>query len=471
MTKLLDILILFFLLSTGLKSQEDAKIKSNNSFQRNGLNDTLVPVVKIYSKCGTYRVNITELRDGKETDDPRQIDSGIEFAPILLQDSNKTYNFSKITINPSITFVPAEHQFDIYLNVIDKSKSSLATIFVIDAAGNDTTFTLRYLPDNIEFNPKICDFKSITVDSTSEEYAITIRNITDSLIRIKSIRTRDDLVFKIKSGNELDKNGEIPLEPNASKIVKVIYKPRMDYDLMPLKLDIDSLIVECECTSFSSLLIGKGIKFKDTLSLDSIPIDFQFQEINKVSNEKTIKIKNISSKDIIFKEISLLNNQEFNISSGNKIDSLGELIKINSSKILKMTYKPTKVYLNTNNVIDSDSLVIKTNNSRFAYLVTGKGFNKNDINDDDNTITTIQIEPNPVHNNIFKLKYSIKRESNVKIEIIDLKGKVITVPTNEYKFKSNYEIEINSEFLTAGVYYLQLSTDQTFTQKQIIISK
>ncbi|MCX6146605.1 MAG: T9SS type A sorting domain-containing protein [Candidatus Kapabacteria bacterium] len=463
--------MIFLILSLGLISQEYAKVKTDISMHRNGLNDTLVPIVKIFSKCGTYRVNITELRDGKETDDPRQIDSGIELAPILLKDSNKTYNFNELTIDPSITFLPAEHRFDINLNVKNKNKSALATIFIQDVAGNDTTFTLRYIPENIELNPKICDFHSIKVDSTSEEYSIIIKNITDSLIKIKSIRTRDDLVFKIKSGNELDKNGEIPLAPNSSKIVKVIYKPRLDFELMPLKLDIDSLLVECQCTSFSSVLIGKGILLKDTISLDSLPIDFKFQEVNKMSYEKIIKINNTSSKDILFKDISLLNNQEFSITSGNKIDSLGEILKVNSTKLLKMTFKPTKIYLGTNQKLDSDTLILKTQNSRFAYFVTGKGFDKSNINDDNVKDFNIQISPNPIHNNSFKLNFSINNASIIKIEIINLLGQIISNPINEYKIPRNYELEIYTERFENGSYYVKISNDKNSIEKQIVIEK
>ncbi|MCX6147670.1 MAG: T9SS type A sorting domain-containing protein [Candidatus Kapabacteria bacterium] len=229
------------------------------AFRRVGQNDTLKPVVKPKGECGVYTVNVTELRDGAELDNPRQVDTGVEFAPILSNDKSRTYNFGEIVVDEAITFLPADHNFDFKIEVKDKNADGLATITAVDAVGNDTTFTIRYEADSITITPNPVDFKFQRLGTTSSEMLVTLLSNSDSLITIKSIKLKDGKVFNITSGNEPDPNGVILLPPRSTKIVKLTYTPIKEYLELNPKYDLDSLIIETKCLTHRFPVIGKGV--------------------------------------------------------------------------------------------------------------------------------------------------------------------------------------------------------------------
>jgi hypothetical protein len=229
------------------------------AFRRVGQNDTLAPVVKPKGECGKYTVNVTELRDGAEGDDPRQIDTGVEFTPTLSSDTARTYNFGEVKVDDAITFLPAEHNFDFKIEVKDIYADGLATITATDAVGNDTVFTIRYEADSITITPNPIDFKFQRVGTTSPELLVTLLSNSDSLITIKSIKLKDGKVFNITDGNQPDPNGVILLPPRSTKIVKLTYTPIKEYIELNPKYDLDSLIIETKCLTHRFPVIGRGV--------------------------------------------------------------------------------------------------------------------------------------------------------------------------------------------------------------------
>ncbi|MCX6147671.1 MAG: T9SS type A sorting domain-containing protein [Candidatus Kapabacteria bacterium] len=230
------------------------------AFRRVGQNDTLSPVCVPKGECGEYIVHVTELRDGKEGDDPRQIDTGVEFTPTMSSDTSRTYNFvDTVFIDDAIKFLPAEHSFDFKVKVKDKYADGLITLTATDAVGNDTIFTIRYEADSIIIKPNPVDFKFQRVGTTSPEMLVTLFSKSDSLITIKSIKLKDGKVFNITDGNQPDPNGVILLPPRSTKIIKLTYSPVKEYIELNPKYDLDSLIIETKCLIHKFPVIGRGV--------------------------------------------------------------------------------------------------------------------------------------------------------------------------------------------------------------------
>lgn len=230
------------------------------AFRRVGQLDTLAPVVKPKGECGEYTVNVTELRDGAEKDDPRQIDTGVESIPTFSSDTSSTYNFvDTVFVEDKVTFLPAEHNFDFKVKVKNKYADGLITLTATDAVGNDTVFTIRYEADSIKINPNPVDFKFQRVGTTSKELLVSFTSFSDSLITIKSIKLLSGKLFTITDGNQPDPNGVILLPPRTTKTLKMTYTPLQEYLLVPAKMDVDSLIIETKCLTHIFPVIGRGV--------------------------------------------------------------------------------------------------------------------------------------------------------------------------------------------------------------------
>jgi hypothetical protein len=77
--------------------------------------------------------------------------------------------------------------------------------------------------------------------------------------------------------------------------------------------------------------------------------------------------------------------------------------------------------------------------------------------------------PNPFNPNT-KISYSLPKASFVTIKIIDLPGRNILTPVNNFKQAGNYEIDFDGSDLASGIYFYTLEADNfTDTKKMILI--
>ncbi len=66
--------------------------------------------------------------------------------------------------------------------------------------------------------------------------------------------------------------------------------------------------------------------------------------------------------------------------------------------------------------------------------------------------TFLSISPNPFRNSV-TIQYYVKKNSNVKIDVYDLRGKLVKRLLNENKSTGNYEVKWNSEGMSSGIYF------------------
>lgn len=227
------------------------------AYRKIGEFDTLPPVAKPVGECGEYIVPTSELRDGAEADNPRQIDSGVDGIPQVTLGS---FNFEEPTVDPKYSLNPARRElFEFKVKVIDKTQDGVANIRITDAAGNDTLIVLRYEADSILVNPNPIDFGKQRIKRTSNKFDVEIKSNSDSLITIKSIKVKRGDVFVITDPLQANGNGEIVLQPRETRVIKMTYRPITEYTRLPLQMDLDSLIVETKCLTHAFPIIGKGI--------------------------------------------------------------------------------------------------------------------------------------------------------------------------------------------------------------------
>ncbi|HOQ49191.1 MAG TPA: choice-of-anchor D domain-containing protein, partial [Candidatus Kapabacteria bacterium] len=249
--------------------------------------DTLPPQVYVEGSCGRYDVRFTELRNGKEGDDPLQQDLGVSDQPTLLENS---VNFKDPIFPTPFTPFPPKTDFSFLLEVEDLTKDAVAYLSISDRAGNESITKIEYFADNIASNPNILQFGAVQV-GTSSDLTYIIQNKGGNDVAIKSIKLWRGQYYQLVDLPEIPtiipKKSESP--------INVRYSP-VNESPNQFNLDIDSVLIETECLSFSFPLTGRGVIPKIDVT------DYNFGPVvvgDKKCHTSGIVIRNTGSMDLV----------------------------------------------------------------------------------------------------------------------------------------------------------------------------
>ena len=77
--------------------------------------------------------------------------------------------------------------------------------------------------------------------------------------------------------------------------------------------------------------------------------------------------------------------------------------------------------------------------------------------------------PNPVTGTT-KIVYELNKDSQVRLDITDISGKIISTPLNAFKSTGKYSVDIDCSYLAPGVYYYRMKAgDFSQTRKMLVI--
>jgi aminopeptidase N len=138
-------------------------------------------------------------------------------------------------------------------------------------------------------------------------------------------------------------------------------------------------------------------------------------------------------------------------------------IRVNGTdQIVEMTdgEGSAAISINDNLVIDPEKWILMAD----PVIVTS-------LNGDVTEITDYRLEqnyPNPF-NPTTTINYSIPEQSNVKIIILDALGREVTTLVTEEKSIGNYTVEFNASYLSSGIYFYQIRTNEFIQTKKMIL--
>ena len=82
----------------------------------------------------------------------------------------------------------------------------------------------------------------------------------------------------------------------------------------------------------------------------------------------------------------------------------------------------------------------------------------------------LEVVPNPFNpsTNIF---FSVKEYSDVQLTLLNIMGQELEVLNRNYLIPGNYQVKLDAENYSSGIYFISLKTNSIITSQKIILSK
>jgi len=80
----------------------------------------------------------------------------------------------------------------------------------------------------------------------------------------------------------------------------------------------------------------------------------------------------------------------------------------------------------------------------------------------------LNVSPNPFKNSV-AIQYSVKQSGNVKIDMYDLRGRLVKRLLNEHKNTGNYEVEWNAAGMRSGIYFCRFVQGNKEEVKKLVL--
>ncbi|OGU27690.1 MAG: hypothetical protein A2057_02455 [Ignavibacteria bacterium GWA2_35_9] len=118
---------------------------------------------------------------------------------------------------------------------------------------------------------------------------------------------------------------------------------------------------------------------------------------------------------------------------------------------------------------------VSENNTTYQYLIRAyvsltTGIEDEEIELTPNSYSLSQNYPNPF-NPSTTIEYQIARDGFVNLKVYDVLGREVKILVNEFKTKGKYNVILNAEGLTSGMYFYKLEAGNIKEVKKIILIK
>jgi len=120
-------------------------------------------------------------------------------------------------------------------------------------------------------------------------------------------------------------------------------------------------------------------------------------------------------------------------------------------------------------LIAGDSYVLYTYNSGNTWNIANVG-----IEEESPMLNAIhpmlEVYPNPAKR-LTAIRFSLPAESKVSLQLYDISGRLVKTLVNESKKSGIYNVPLNTEMLSAGVYFLSLETKEKRIIERVVVVK
>lgn len=405
-----------------------------------GSGDSLMPTPMWFNESGGA------ITKGTITDPADSKGQKTNLADIFfLKQSSDNYEFQCEKIIPGQT-----ETANWELKVFDIKKDAKAFLLFFDRAGNDTLIKVSYSAPKVSVEPQAFHFGTVMPGSKSIT-TITIENLSANSLDISKIQLEHGLFgFSIEN----DFQFPITLAPNQK------YSVNISFTTLGHGNYRDALLI------YVGDIVWETPEIK--ASTPDIDISPEFYKFNKVSIPDlagtSFEIINNSNSEIEISDIKLVNGSAgFKIS--NNITFPLRLAQ-NERYTLNITFDAKEegdfadvieIYLN--NILWNEAKVSAT--ALIPTSVNNSGFE----------FSFPEISPNPVTSGIVDLKFTTESSGNVEIRIFSINSSFEKTIFSGNLNAGNHSIPFSTDNLSAGVYFVELKSNNNKQLRKIVITK
>lgn len=485
-------------------------------YKNTKITDTLSPeVVSISGDCDfkfSVKDNPMNARNGKETDKPRQTDTGIDISPTLKTGS---FNFNPPKyINDKGVEVDwpignSFFEFDFSLSLIDPKFDAMGIIEVTDKEGNITEVTIYYSAETISIDLDTnVTIVQTRVNKEIESYLI-IKNLSTQIINVNSISFKNKINFRIE-----EPPSPIVLQVNDVLHYPFFYTPTEEFTELKNEIDLDSIEINLDCVqwqyeisgqgyiplvlvsnmTFPSESIGEGVskqkgrititnnsKSPDNnlpfLLIKSIEVDGEAPNADLFTNftivESNIPIEDV--KDFTLNQgDSVIVEFDFNtdaVSIGDKIARL--IVTTDAGPADKDGNEPTTINILGAEFDGKYTLDNPTAIADGGYIQANLTDSPQSSVTESNIVSDISLEiisANPMNISPIRFSISNKNNSNTTVNITDAEGRIIMELMNESVFGVVIK-EYDISGLSSGTFFMTASDGYNKIMRKFIIAK
>jgi hypothetical protein len=417
--------------------------------------DTLPPVVvKSQLNCGDYLIKAYEQRNGYGGNS--QLDQGLRNIYLIKEAS---FNY-KMTIEKKEKFRPELFitQQNFLLNVLDITKDAKAYFIVGDRAGNFIIDSVKYIAPKANYNPNGIEFKNKRLYKL-HTLKYNIKNLGDDIVYLKDIVTKKGIRFTVVQNSPTyilpDK-----ILPRDSIFININYLPISE------NTDEDSLVITSDCITIAVPVKGNGVYPKiSTDNWNGATVEINKTVCYEHINGRGLRIANYGSDtlniiDIIQPELP------FHVSNPTYPNLPFKIAPSETKYFESLCFSPvdTGQYKSQFVFVSDDKL------SDSVVSLSATAYNTVNVNDSEYS-EFFSIRPNPALDRIITINYSVSNYTNTSIKIYDAIGKLCIEPINQFIESGNYNLDVNIEDLSNGVYYIVYTQNNRVTTYKLIINK
>ncbi len=239
-----------------------------------------------------------------------------------------------------------------------------------------------------------------------------------------------------------------------------------DYDNGFSGTNDNSIVIKMSLGEIDFLLTGDSVEDNNQYLLNTYDLD---AEILKVSHHGGIDGTSAAFLAEVTPIVSIISSG--NNSYGHPSQTVIGLLQNEGSLIYSTADDWNTWWLNGGNGSDDVSLdddVIVETDGENIWVNDDLVWSYFDIDEEYTCNAFLNISPNPFKNSVV-IQYYIKQNSEVKIDVYDLRGRLVKQLLNEHKNIGSYEVKWSAEGMKPGIYFCKLSTKRNVEVRKLIL--
>lgn len=413
---------------------------------------TVVAVLKLVkwsAYAGTAGINSVRLHNVLETEVPLVMAQALGEEP---NSSNKrgteTYRSPSNNLSAiSLDITQLRKEADQYLDIVDEVVSLVQT-------------------DSVEAT------MDLIIDLINADGSLTnLLSSQQKLVYVSASHASDSLdTFQDSVDELIDQSLNAKLDRTIFALSALAYLAEEESDLTDVVNAAEQSAISLTQTDSVLTVLNEELS-----TLPAVPLVFiENVDLLRTSESNillTALVKNPSSLEVLETQITLGINEDVFALQSNAEQSISAIAPKGTTALdwtISITEPDSIVGFYTLNLASDNAIVLGQSGTIDLERISSVSMQR----EPESTITTLHLAqnyPNPA-NSSTKIPFSVSKTGHVSLKVYDILGRTVAVLVDENKTSGSYEILMDTRLLNNGIYFYQLTTNESsITQKMSII--